>query len=55
MNNGHEHSCSTAVPLIKCGSRHWVLEVVNKLNESYFTQDDVRLLEVWRVQQPFQL
>ena len=34
-----------AVPLINADRVIGVLEVVNKLNESYFTQDDVRLLE----------
>ncbi len=34
-----------AVPLINADRVIGVLEVVNKMNESYFTQDDVRLLE----------
>ncbi|MEP6986602.1 MAG: GAF domain-containing protein, partial [Chloroflexota bacterium] len=34
-----------AAPLINADRVIGVLEVVNKLNESYFTQDDVRLLE----------
>ncbi len=34
-----------AVPLINADRVIGVLEVVNKLNESYFTQDDVHLLE----------
>ncbi len=34
-----------AVPLINADRVIGVLEVVNKVNESYFTQDDVRLLE----------